>query len=43
MRETGTEEYLIEFRFEEGTDTGEFEHAYKEADFRITVPQLQSR
>ena len=43
MRETGTEEYLIEFRFEEGTDTGEFEHAYKEAGLPDNGPQLQSR
>ena len=40
MRETGTEEYLIEFRFEEGTDTGEFEHAYKEAGLPDNGPAV---
>ena len=40
MRETGTEEYLIELRFEEGTDTGEFEHAYKEAGLPDNGPAV---
>ena len=31
MQKEGTEEYLIEFRLHEGTDTGVFENAYKEA------------
>lgn len=31
MQKKGTEEYLVEFRLHEGTDTGVFENAYKEA------------
>lgn len=40
MRAQGTEEYLIEFRLSEGTDTGVFENAYKEAGLPDNGPAV---
>lgn len=40
MRKEGTEEYLIEFRLHEGTDTGVFENAYKEAGLPDNGPAV---
>lgn len=40
MQKEGTEEYLIEFRLHEGTDTGVFENAYKEAGLPDNGPAV---
>lgn len=40
MQKEGTEEYLIEFRLHEGTDTGVFENAYKETGLPDNGPAV---